>query len=123
MFVQFGNDNAIEGFRDPTSDDPELVRYREAEGQRVTTVTFPEGMGLNNAFQTAITALGYHIAEGASPSWVESDNDSLRGLLMEHYGLTKSKASRPKNWGYGHADKVAVARPGADVEADEGEDS
>jgi hypothetical protein len=110
MFVQFGNDNAIEGFRDPTSDDPELVRYREAEGQRVTTITFPEGVSLNEAFQTSLTSLTYHIAQDASPAWVESDNESLQSLLMEHFGLTKSKASRPKNWA-GDDDAVGFAPP------------
>jgi hypothetical protein len=99
VYVQFGNDNAIEGYRDPTSDDPDLVRYRPLEGQRITEITFPEGISLQEAFQDAVAALGYHMAEGSKPAWVESDSDGLQVLLVEHYGLTPSKNTRPKTWG------------------------
>lgn len=99
MYVHIGNNNAIEGFRDATSDDPDLVRYRPAEGQRVTELIFPEGMSLNEAFQTTLAVLQHHMAAGATPEWVESDSDGLTSLLQEHWGLNKTATSRPKSWG------------------------
>lgn len=99
MYVEFGNDAALEGYRDPTSDDPDAVRYRALDGQRVTTITFPEDTSLQAAFSTAITALGYHMQDGAKPTWIESDSEGLTALLTEHFGITPSRNSRPKTWG------------------------
>lgn len=99
MYVHIGNNNAIEGFRDPTSDDPDLVRYRPAEGERVTEVTFPEGTSLNEAFSTTLAVMEHHMVDGAKPVWVESDSEGLTSLLQEHWGLTAAKTSRPKTWG------------------------
>lgn len=99
MYVLLGNDKALEGYRDPTSDDPDLVRYRDLEGQRVTSISIPEGMSLNEAFQSVVTAFEYHIAQGEKPSFVESDSEGLQALLSEHFGLTKTQNTRPKTWG------------------------
>lgn len=99
MYVEFGNDHAIEGFRDQNADDPELVQFRALEGQRVTQIVFPEGTGLQEAFSTAVTALQYHIAEGEKPTWIESDSDGLQSLLGEHFGVKASENKRPKTWG------------------------
>lgn len=99
MYVEFGNADALEGYRDPTSDDPDAVRYRALGGQRVTQIVFPEGMGLQESFSAAITALGYHMTEGSKPNWIESDSEGLVTLLQEHYGITPSKNIRPKAWG------------------------
>ena len=99
MYVELGNDKAIEGYRDPTSDDPDLVRFRPLEGQRTTLFVIPEGMGLQEAFSSVVTASTYHIAEGEKPAWVESDSEGLQTLLMEHFGITKSANTRPKTWG------------------------
>lgn len=99
MYVLLGNDKALEGYRDPTSDDPDLVRYREIDGQRVTTISIPEGMSLNEAFQSVVTAFEYHIQTEGKPSFIESDSEGLQALLAEHYGLTKSQNTRPKTWG------------------------
>lgn len=99
MYVHVGNSNAIEGFRDPTSDDPDLVRYRPAEGDRVTEIVFPDGTSLNEAFSTALAVLACHMEPGADPQWVESDSDGLTALLQEHWGLNKTATSRPKAWG------------------------
>jgi hypothetical protein len=99
VYVNIGNNNAIEGYRDPTSDQPDLVRYRPAEGERVTEVIFPEGTGLSEAFSTVLEVMGHHMAAGAVPQWIESDSEGLTSLLQEHWGLTKSSTSRPKKWG------------------------
>lgn len=105
MYVEFGNSNAIEGYRDPLSEDPDLVRYRPIDGEQITTIVFPEGIGLQEAFTTAVATVGLHFAvadeesgERHKPAWVESDSDGLRALLCEHYGL-KPSHTRPKNWG------------------------
>lgn len=99
MYVNVGNSHAIEGYRDPTSDDPDLVRYRPAEGDRVTEIVFPEGITLNEAFSTTLAALDHHMESGTSPTWIESDSEGLTALLQEHWGLTAAKTSRPKTWG------------------------
>lgn len=99
MYVHVGNNSAIEGFRDPTSDDPDLVRYRSAEGERVTEIVLPEGTGLNEAFSTVLAVLEHHMTTGATPAWVESDSEGLTSLLVEHWGLNKSATSRPKSYG------------------------
>jgi hypothetical protein len=99
MYVQIGNDNALEGYRDPTSDDPDAVRYRAMDGQQVTTLNFPEDTGLQEAFSATVTALGYHMAQDAKPSWIQSDSAGLQALLQEHFGITDSQNTRPKTWG------------------------
>lgn len=96
MWVEIGNASAIEGYRDPRSDDPEKVRYRPAEGQRITQVSFPEGTVLLDAFQSTVKLIDYHIAAGEKPSWIDSDNATLEQMLKENFGV---KASRPKDWG------------------------
>lgn len=99
MWVEIGNDHAIEGYRDPNSDDPDLVRFRPLEGQRVTTSSIPDDMNLQQAFANVVAGMAYHLEEGAKPAWIESDNESLQMLLCEHYGITKSQNTRPKTWG------------------------
>ena len=99
MYVEFGNAHAIEGYRDPASDDPERVMYRRVEGQRVTSLVFPEGIGLQEAFTTAVAALGHHIEPGQVPSWIQADNPALLTLLCEHYHIPEDKNVRPPAWG------------------------
>ena len=99
MYVHIGNNDAIEGFRDSTSDDPDLVRYRPAEGERVTEIILAEGLSLNEAFTTVLAVMEHHMAAGATPQWIDSDSDGLTSLLQEHWGLTKTATSRPKTWG------------------------
>lgn len=99
MYVEIGNADAIEGYRDPTSDDPDLVRYKEAPGERVTRIAFPEGYTLKQAFDETVVALQYHMKEGSKPAWIESDSEGLRAQLLEQFGLTASEAKRPKSWG------------------------
>lgn len=99
MYTHIGNDNAIEGFRDPTSDDPDLVRYRPLDGDRVTEIVFPDGISLNEAFSTTLAVMDQHMTAGATPAWVESDNPSLVSLLQDHWGLAAAKTTRPKTWG------------------------
>lgn len=99
MYVEFGNVGALEGYRDPTSDDPDLVRYRTLDGQRTTRVVFPEEIGLREAFSTAIGALGFHMQADVKPVWIESDSSGLVALLEEHFGLPPSRNVRPKTWG------------------------
>lgn len=98
MFVEFGNATAIEGYRDPNSDDPEKVRYREAPGQRITQVVFPEGTTLMDAFRDTVQLAVYHLGQGNAPAWIDSDEASLEALLEDHFGLNR-RHRRPKNWG------------------------
>src|SRR5438270_256376 len=96
MYLEFGNDHALEGYRDPRSDNPELVRYRPAMGQRITQVSFPDDIPLLEAFQGAVKLIDYHVAQGEKPAWIDSDSAGLEKLLKEHLGI---KGSRPKQWG------------------------
>ena len=102
MWVEFGNDNAIEGYREPGSDE---VKYRALEGQQVTTITLPEGVSLQEAFTTAVALVDHHFAvaneaDGTrhKPAWVDSDSEGLKALLTENFGL-KAGHARPKTWG------------------------
>ena len=99
MKVEIGNDQALEGYRDPQGEDPDLVLYRAAPGQRTTTLKVPDGMGLSEAFTSITAALKKHMSEDATPVWIESDSAGLQALLEEHYGLSKAQAKRPARWG------------------------
>lgn len=96
MRVEFGNDAAKVAYRDPNSDQPELVRYRPLEGQQVTTMIIPDGKSLADAFRIAVETLKLHMVEGGKPKWVEGDNIDLVTMLRTYYGVSKA---RPKNWG------------------------
>lgn len=96
MWVEFGNSNSIEGFRDPRSQDPETIYYRPAPGERITQVGFPEGTTILEAFQGAVKLLTYHMAKGEVPAWIDSDDAGLEKLLKDNFNI---KGSRPKNWG------------------------
>lgn len=97
IYVHVGNDHAIEGYRDPKSDDPDLVRYRPLKGQRVTEVVFPEGTTINDAFTTTVAALSAHMEEDAVPAWVVSDSKGLQALLAENWGDIPT--TKPAKWG------------------------
>lgn len=94
MYVEFGSDSAIEGYRDPAGEDPEAVLYRPLPGQRITRAIFPEGIGLMEAFTNSVNLVAYHM-EGA-PAWIDSDSDGLMSLLKEHFNIKKG---RPRVWG------------------------
>lgn len=95
--VEVGTDKAVEGYRDANSADPELVRYRDAPGERIVTLTVPDGVNLVEAFRTVVGALQLHIAEGERPVWVESSSAGLTTLLAEHFEIENNE--RPANWG------------------------
>lgn len=93
MYLEIGNDSAIEGYRNPGE---ERVQYRALEGQRVTRVVFPEGTLLQEAFMSAVKLTSYHIVEGAAPVWIDSDSEALAQLLKDHFSIS---ATRPRSWG------------------------
>ena len=105
MQVKIGNAHAIEGYRDGNSDDPDLVRYRDLGGQRTTTVMFPEGIGLQEAFGTVLGLLPEHMAatdgegKATKPAWIESDSQGLLALLLEHFDMDEKDNVRPRTWG------------------------
>lgn len=94
MHVEIGNKHAIEGYREGDVDE---VLYRSVEGERITTLRFPEGIGIEDAFRTTLVAMSHHIEAGEAPSWIESDSPGLTALLAEHYGIKNNV--RPAAWG------------------------
>jgi len=95
MHLLIGNDHAIEtGY-----DDEGKLTAKNLSGERVTTLSFPEGMSAFVAFKTAIAALERHLQPGAKPAWIECKDKTLRRLRIEHYGLQVTKSDRPKGWG------------------------
>lgn len=104
MYVDIGIDNAKEGYRDPDSDNPELVRFRPIEGQYTVHAEIPEGTGLRDAFIEVTTALENHQQDPEPDQarrvrWVQSDSEGLLSLLTSEWGLTAQGNKRPKGWG------------------------
>ena len=95
MRVEIGNDNAIEEYREPGSDE---LRVRALEGERVTTLLFPEDYSLGDAVTSTVDALRHHMRADTKPAWIESDVEPLRQMLCEHYAVDPSK-TRPLTWG------------------------
>ncbi len=88
LCVRLGNTSAIEmpeglGATE-IGEEPEVVRLN---GNRVTSVTFPEGVSLGEAF-TTITAPGgaWSSHSDKPPAWVETSSGGLDALLAEHFG-------------------------------------
>lgn len=102
MQVQIGNPFALEGYRDPSSDDPERVRYRPLPGERVTSIgPFPEGTDVGEAAALVVVTLSRHMdMTKGLPAWIESDSSVLRELLCSHYNI-KPTRTRPPTWGSG----------------------
>lgn len=122
--VRLGNDLAIEGYRDPESDDPEQVKFKPQDGQHTTTIIMPEGLTLQEQFFTVVGTAQLHMEEGAGPVWVEGDDETLVALLKDHWQIEKE---RPKNWGTGKTVrdrdefKAQYAETQAQAEGDEEE--
>lgn len=95
MRVEIGNDNAIEEYREPGSDE---LRVRALEGERVTTLLFPEDYSLGDAVTSTVDALRHHMRADTKPAWIESDVEPLRQMLCEHYAVDPAK-TRPLTWG------------------------
>lgn len=111
MFVLIGNATAREPHRDQASDDPEKVLFRPLPGERVTELKFPPGTSVPQAYNETIAALGFHMEPGSVPVWIETDNAQLKKLLLDHWGLTATKAKRPAKWGEATgADQFLLAR-------------
>lgn len=95
-YVVFGNADAIEGYRDPDSDNPDEVLYRPLPGKRITRIIFPDSWSLQECFNATLLTVPRHFAEGAKPAWVDSDSAGLDMLLREHYGLGDTEI--PEKW-------------------------
>ena len=94
MFVELGNADPIEGYRDEGSDE---VKYRAIESDaEITHIHFPDGHSVRDAFTDVLNTLPRHFAEGAKPVWVHSDSPGLQALLEEEFAVKKQK---PAKWG------------------------
>lgn len=97
MKVEFGNDQAIERFQDPISENPREWKVRDYPGQNITTLIIPDEQGLVEALKSVIGIMDkFYLKPGVTPNWVESDSPELEAFLKDHF---KIKKSRPKTWG------------------------
>ncbi len=51
----------------------------------VTELILPDDFSTEDQFLNAVGALSIHLPEGASPEWVDTDDEELRHLLEDHY--------------------------------------
>lgn len=94
MYVELGNDRAIEGYRDPE----DKLHFKEIEGQRTTRIDFPEGIGPVEAYSQIVDGIvPAHFQADAHPAWIETDSETLKALLDEKYGT--QGVTKPTGWG------------------------
>lgn len=111
--IQFGNDQAIEGYYPDGEDGP--VHYRAVEGERVTTFSIPDSWDLAEGVREITNALGFHfdLAGGAAPRWVEGDDEAIVAHFRHVYGVE----GKPGLWGEpkhpGPAKKAAARKRAA----------
>jgi hypothetical protein len=105
VFIHIGNSNAVEGYKDERSDEPDLTRYRPAPGERITEFVFPDDIELEEAFLNVIGAFlgtadlnnaGRHVVPGGSGDWVDGDSPELVALVAARL---KCPVGRPKLYG------------------------
>lgn len=95
MKVELGNADAI----DMVVVNGEQV-YTSVEGERVTTFYIPDTKTAMEAFQDVLAGLPRLINPTARPWWIESDNEMVQTMLLDHFGLARG-TTRPANWGDG----------------------
>lgn len=95
MWLEVGNESAVQTRRD---DGGRLVQI-PLEGKRVTRLLLPDSMDADEAFRQGLDALRWHLAEGTTPVWVDSDNDDLRRRFAYHYDLDARRGRPdPEEW-------------------------
>lgn len=101
LVVKIGNANAVEAVMAvlPGQSQPEQV-FRPAPGERVTTIQLEPGLNTVQQVQTVIRFLGEMMNPTARPWWIECDDEMLRTMLCEHYGISV-EVTRPPMWGDG----------------------
>lgn len=106
--VLMGNPCAVEAYRDPRSDDPDKVRYREVAGDRVTEVHLPDGEPLSHAYATILDVYQRHFGAAVPPLWIECEEPGLKALLLDHFDRMRFALppdtpligrGRPAGWG------------------------
>jgi hypothetical protein len=65
-----------------------VLKVRVGNAEEVTTLLIPSDFPLEQRFDNAVGALSLHLAEGVNPSWVDTEDVSLRQKLERHYGLS-----------------------------------
>jgi len=81
MRLYLGNRNALTADPDGST--------RTAKGKQCTTVDFPEGTSLGEAFTVLTASDGVwanHAKAGSTPAWVASDSAALATLVADHFG-------------------------------------
>lgn len=108
MKVELGNADAL----DVIIDNGEMV-YVNVEGERVTTFWISDTKAAVEAFQDVLAGLPRLINPTAQPWWVESDNEMVQSMLLDHFGMPRN-TTRPANWGDGtttHPPEKKATRP------------
>lgn len=96
MKVDLGNANAVDVVISPNGE----TAFVNLEGERVTTFFIPDERTVVEAFQIVLAGLPRLINPTARPWWVDSDNEMVQSMLLDHFGLARS-TTRPPNWGDG----------------------
>lgn len=88
MYLELGNSQTKSGQRN----DDGTVTFQPLDGDRVTTVVFPEGTSIAEAFATVTAGNGVWANHSdGTPTWVECSSAGLQALLAEHYGCDEGK--------------------------------
>jgi hypothetical protein len=99
MIIEIGNDAAIEGYRE-VEDGP--LKYRDLEGERITTLHLPDDWDILEVVQTVRSTLPYHMdVRRGNPRWVSCSDAAVAASLSQVFALNGKPipTDRPKTWG------------------------
>jgi hypothetical protein len=107
VWVQFGNDHAVEAYRETSGDSEESeLKHRSVQGRQITALVMPDDWSLSESFVTTLEVASHHFDTDPEtddkhpPAWIESSSEGLTALLVEHFGLKNNK--RPRGWDGNH---------------------
>jgi hypothetical protein len=113
MQVLLGNASAAQ---EVTDDDgaKRLVPVPDA-GERVLTINIPDDVSLGEAFVSITDPRGVwraHSTEGATPTWVSSENEGLEFILSQHFGCDRGVPANVEATHYTEAGPPGVGPDG-----------
>ena len=99
--VLIGNADAIDLTQHVNPDTLEIeFVFSPVTGERVTTFRLRDDLPRMDAVLEVIKGLERMMNPLSRPWWIECDDEGLRTMLCEHFGIALSTV-RPPNWGDG----------------------